>query len=158
MAFPERIVASPLLVTMVKAKQLGCKSGVGFFVYGEEAGETCVPGLNPLLAARIAKWAVAGTAKTQTPQAVADRLLLPMVCEAARILEEGRVAGPEEIDAGSVLGLGFPPSRGGLLEWADTLGASEIVRRLRSLDANAVRYQPPRLLADLASRKVGFFQ
>jgi 3-hydroxyacyl-CoA dehydrogenase len=81
-----------------------------------------------------------------------------MVCEAARILEEGRVAGPEEIDAGSVLGLGFPPSRGGLLEWADTLGASEIVRRLRSLDANAMRYQPPRLLADLASRKVGFFQ
>jgi len=201
MAFPDRIVASPLLVTMVKAKQLGCKSGAGFFVYDETssarlsqqtdriansvpllrrssagadplAGTACkqavahgsaqhgsesaAPGINPALAKRIAQWAVAGNANRQTPQAIADRLLLPMVCEAARILEEGRASGPEEIDAGTVLGLGFPASRGGLLSWADTLGAAEVINRIQSLGA-ACRNEPPKLLVDLAKRQGLFY-
>ena len=32
-AFPERIVSSPLLVSMVKAGRLGQKTGAGFFSY-----------------------------------------------------------------------------------------------------------------------------
>ena len=34
-AFPERIVSSPLLVSMVKAGRLGQKAGAGFYLYGK---------------------------------------------------------------------------------------------------------------------------
>ena len=44
--------------------------------------------------------------------------------------------------------LGFPPFRGGLFAWADSLGAAEIVRRLEPLADLGVRMQPTaRLLA-----------
>jgi 3-hydroxyacyl-CoA dehydrogenase/enoyl-CoA hydratase/3-hydroxybutyryl-CoA epimerase/3-hydroxyacyl-CoA dehydrogenase/enoyl-CoA hydratase/3-hydroxybutyryl-CoA epimerase/enoyl-CoA isomerase len=173
-AFPERILASPLLVTMVKSKQLGCKSGAGFFLY-DGSHDSCAQGphfamhgqetsasaprncVNPALFKRIAQWAVSTPCKQSTPRIIADRLLLPMVLEAARILEEGKALGPAEIDHGSVLGLGFPAWRGGLLQWADTLGSAEIIARLRSLDANAARYQPPAMLTELAEHGGAFY-
>ena len=46
--------------------------------------------------------------------------------------------------------LGFPPFRGGLLAWADTLGAAEIVRRLAALSGLGVRMRPTPRLESLA--------
>lgn len=174
-AFPERILASPLLVTMVKAKQLGCKSGAGFFLYdrpckdgpsGDSASDesraadghrvdNAASPVNPALAKRIAQWALPKPARRYTFQAIADRLLLPMVLEAARILEEGKSLGPSDVDHGTVLGLGFPRARGGLLRWADSLGAAEIVRRLQTLDA--ARHQPPAMLAEMVKCGGSFY-
>ena len=126
-AFPERIIASPLLVSMYKAGRMGRKAGAGFFLYpaGLAAEE---PGRNdPAVAGVIAKWARA--TKAFTSQAIVDRLLLPMVLEASRVLQEGVAGDPGEIDLGVLFGLGFPAARGGLLWWADTLGADQIVQR-----------------------------
>jgi hypothetical protein len=43
------------------------------------------------------------------------------------------------------------------LRWADTVGAAEILKRLQTLDDNAIRYRPPTLLTDLAHRGGRFF-
>ena len=50
------------------------------------------------------------------------RLFLPMLTEASRILAEGIVREPGDVDMGLILGIGFPAFRGGLLRWADNLG------------------------------------
>ena len=38
-------------------------------------------------------------------------------------------ASPAELDLATVLGFGFPASRGGLLRWADSVGAGELLER-----------------------------
>ena len=62
-----------------------------------------------------------------------------MLLEAARILGEGKVADPRDIELAALLGLGFPADKGGLLYWADSLGADCAVRLIR-LDRGLERH------------------
>ena len=71
--------------------------------------------------------------RTFTETDVLDRLVLPMVNEAARCLDEGIVTRPLDVDLGMVMGTGFPPFRGGLLRYADARGVGEIAARLDAL-------------------------
>jgi len=146
-AWPERVVASPVLVSLVKAGRLGRKSGAGFFTYphGEAPAR---PAADPVALEKIAQWAE--PAEPPGDARLLDRLLLGMVVEAARLLDEGVVAGPREVDLGTLFGLGFPAARGGLLYWADTRGAAELVGRLSPLRALGPRFQPPPRLLEMA--------
>jgi 3-hydroxyacyl-CoA dehydrogenase len=63
------------------------------------------------------------------------RLVLPMVNEAARCLEEDVTDSTDAIDLATVLGLGLAPFRGGLVQFANAVGAEEIVKRLYDLSA-----------------------
>ncbi|STL89026.1 multifunctional fatty acid oxidation complex subunit alpha [Escherichia coli] len=51
------------------------------------------------------------------------RMMIPMVNEVVRCLEEGIIATPAEADMALVYGLGFPPFHGGAFRWLDTLVA-----------------------------------
>jgi 3-hydroxyacyl-CoA dehydrogenase/enoyl-CoA hydratase/3-hydroxybutyryl-CoA epimerase len=80
---------------------------------------------------------------------ILERCVLPMINEASRCLEEGIVASASEVDLGMIMGTGFPPFRGGLLRYADNLGAKTVVDRLRKYEKRfGTRYEPaPALLA-----------
>ena len=43
---------------------------------------------------------------------------------------------PGDVDMGLILGIGFPPFRGGILRWCDSLGAGAVVEKL-------AKYCPP---------------
>jgi 3-hydroxyacyl-CoA dehydrogenase/enoyl-CoA hydratase/3-hydroxybutyryl-CoA epimerase len=58
--------------------------------------------------------------------AIVERLLYGMINEAARSLGEGVAAAPDHVDLATVLGMGFPPFRGGLRRWALTLGQARV--------------------------------
>jgi 3-hydroxyacyl-CoA dehydrogenase/enoyl-CoA hydratase/3-hydroxybutyryl-CoA epimerase/enoyl-CoA isomerase len=60
---------------------------------------------------------------------IVERLLLAMVLEAARLLDEGVVGTAAEVDIGLQLGLGFPRQLGGPLHHADRLGLPEVCAR-----------------------------
>jgi len=80
-----------------------------------------------------------------------DRLVLLMVNEAAWCLQEGVVASPRDADAGAVLGLGFPPFRGGPFRWVDAVGAAEVVARMERLRTLCgKRFTPAPLLLEAA--------
>ena len=53
-------------------------------------------------------------------------MMLPMATEMARCLEEGIVGTPAEADLALLYGLGFPPFRGGIFRWMDTVGLAFI--------------------------------
>ena len=79
--------------------------------------------------------------------------MLSMVNEAARCLAEGIVAGPGPLDLALVLGLGFPPHRGGLCRWADAQGLDVVVRHLEALAAErGPRLAPSEALRSFAAR------
>jgi len=79
---------------------LGQKTGAGFYNWtGTKRGS---------------KFADCGLRK-EVPQEIQERLMTPMKEEAVRILEEGIVNHPYEINMSMVFGAGFPPFKGGLL-------------------------------------------
>ena len=135
-AFPDRIVVSPVVPTLIKAGRLGQKSGAGFFAYpgGKERGQPD-PALKPILEPMLR-----GKQKFSEEQITA-RLFLPMLLEATRLLEDKIVRDVRDVDLGLIYGLGFPPFKGGLLFWADTLGAAKILEMLKPLEALGERWK-----------------
>ena len=55
-------------------------------------------------------------------ETIIDRLMIPMVLEMVRCLDEGIVATPAEADMAMIMGVGFPPFRGGIFRYLDTVG------------------------------------
>jgi 3-hydroxyacyl-CoA dehydrogenase/enoyl-CoA hydratase/carnithine racemase len=153
-AFPDRIGESPLLGAMVKAGRLGQKTGVGFFAYKDKREGRGTP--DPTLA-DVLKPLIRGQTRLGEQQIV-ERLFLPMVLEATRILEERKVRDPRDVDLGLIYGIGFPPFKGGLLFWADTLGAAKIVEMLKPYESLGKRYEPTPMLEDMAKSGKGFYQ
>ncbi|MBX7165399.1 MAG: enoyl-CoA hydratase/isomerase family protein [Pirellulales bacterium] len=145
-AFPTRCAASPLLPAMVERKRLGQKTGMGFFSYVGQKGGKGVPdpAVQELIGPLVRKQ------EKFTDEQIQHRLFLPMVLEATRILEEKIVRDPRDVDLGLIFGTGFPPYKGGLLFWADSIGLGKIVEWLKPLEALGERAQPTPMLADLA--------
>ncbi len=88
------------------------------------------------------------------------RLFLPMINEAARILEEGLVKNAGTVDLGMIFGTGFPPFRGGLLKYADNEGLENILKEIEQFAASvsAERFEAAPLLKKLAQEKKTFYE
>ncbi|HEY2881703.1 MAG TPA: 3-hydroxyacyl-CoA dehydrogenase NAD-binding domain-containing protein, partial [Pirellulales bacterium] len=142
-AFPDRIVVSPVLPVLIKAGRLGQKSGAGFFAYkpGKDRGEP-----DPALAALLNPL-VRGKQKLSEEQITA-RLFLPMLLEATRVLTDKIVRDVRDVDLGLIYGLGFPPFKGGLLFWADTVGAAKLLEMLKPLEPLGDRWKPTPMLEE----------
>ncbi|MBF0361221.1 MAG: enoyl-CoA hydratase/isomerase family protein [Oligoflexia bacterium] len=93
------------------------------------------------------------------PRIIQMRLLLPMINEAARVLEEGVVGDAASVDFGMIMGTGFPPYRGGPLKHADSEGLDKILQALKEFAENvsSSRYQPAPLLEQLVSSGKNFY-
>jgi 3-hydroxyacyl-CoA dehydrogenase/enoyl-CoA hydratase/carnithine racemase len=144
-AFPDRVVASALLAIMYKRGRLGQKTGVGFFAYKGKSGRgTPDPEMEAILDEQRR------SEEQLDQEQLTLRMFLPMLVEATRVLEEGLVRSVRDVDLGLVLGIGFPPFKGGLLFWADTLGAAKIVEMLKPFEPLGKRYHPTELLLEMA--------
>jgi 3-hydroxyacyl-CoA dehydrogenase/enoyl-CoA hydratase/3-hydroxybutyryl-CoA epimerase/3-hydroxyacyl-CoA dehydrogenase/enoyl-CoA hydratase/3-hydroxybutyryl-CoA epimerase/enoyl-CoA isomerase len=147
-AFPDRVRASPILPALSKWGRLGRKNGQGFFQYREGVAE---PIDDPAAEALLKNYV--RNEVPLTPEQMQDRLLLSMLLEACRVLEEGRVRDPRDIDLGVIFGLGFPAFRGGILFWAEQQGGDAILRKLEPWRERGGRFVPPQILLDWAAGK-----
>ncbi len=150
-AFPDRAVPLTLLEDLVKAGRLGQKTGSGFRKFTKGTKGEADPDFEPILARHRQGQ------KTMTEAELQDRLFLPMLFEAVRVLEEGIVREAADVDMGLILGIGFPPFRGGILRWCDREGAAKIVARAKAFEALGKRYQPSALLVKMARTGELFF-
>ena len=126
----------------------GRKTGQGYYVY---EGRDRRP--NPEVDAIIAtERQVAGIApRPFTDQEIIDRYMTAMISEAARVVDDGIALRASDVDAVFLNGYGFPRFRGGPLFYADQIGASEIVARIRGYANEDPHYwQVPPLLQRLA--------
>jgi 3-hydroxyacyl-CoA dehydrogenase/enoyl-CoA hydratase/3-hydroxybutyryl-CoA epimerase/3-hydroxyacyl-CoA dehydrogenase/enoyl-CoA hydratase/3-hydroxybutyryl-CoA epimerase/enoyl-CoA isomerase len=149
-AFGDRIEASPVIPALVKAGRLGRKTGAGFYRHSEAGQQARVVNADEKAAEIIARYA--HPPRESSDRVIVDRLFLPMLLEALRVLDEKLVRDAASVDLGVIHALGFPAFRGGLLAWADSLGAAEVVRRLEPLAELGPRMHPvDRLLSHAAS-------
>lgn len=157
--YPQRMpaVERNAVKLMVSRQRYGQKSGAGFYAYAADAGGRLRKSSSPQAHALVA------TLQPQGQRAFADadiveRMMLPMLVEAAHALEDGVVATPGELDMALLLGLGFPAWAGGALKYADWLGLEHVVARcdqhaalgpayhatprMRAMAQQATRYYP----------------
>jgi 3-hydroxyacyl-CoA dehydrogenase/enoyl-CoA hydratase/3-hydroxybutyryl-CoA epimerase/3-hydroxyacyl-CoA dehydrogenase/enoyl-CoA hydratase/3-hydroxybutyryl-CoA epimerase/enoyl-CoA isomerase len=153
-AFPDRVVPSKVLPAMLAADRRGKKNGQGFFDYPTDRKGRQKPQPSP----EVEKILQSVSRPSDVESDLADRLFLPMLLEATRLLEDGIVSDPRDVDLGLIYGIGFPPFRGGLLFWADQVGAAALVKKLQPLATLGKRYQPTETLLALAKSGQKFYQ
>jgi 3-hydroxyacyl-CoA dehydrogenase/enoyl-CoA hydratase/3-hydroxybutyryl-CoA epimerase/3-hydroxyacyl-CoA dehydrogenase/enoyl-CoA hydratase/3-hydroxybutyryl-CoA epimerase/enoyl-CoA isomerase len=151
-AFPDRVVPSKILPAMVEAKRLGQKNGQGFFDYATDS-----KGRQKSQPSAAAAEIIKKHAQGETKDNLVDRLLLPMFLEATRLLEENIVSDVRDVDLALIFGIGFPPFKGGLFFWADTLGAAAIVEKLKKYEHLGERFKPTPLLLKHAASGEKFY-
>lgn len=149
---PKPVPINDTLVKMIGQGWLGKKSGTGFYVFPKEKGAKESPN------GGLAFLQTAGKGRSQDDATLLDRMVLVMVNEAARCLEEGVVAAPEDVDFGMIFGTGWAPFRGGPLRYADTRGVADIVARLEKLQTEVAPYfEPCAKLRHMAQSQARFY-
>lgn len=131
-AFPDRVYPAQLIVLLNEAGRLGEKSGTGFYKHENRKAKPDPAGVGPLIAKARADAALPPLPLT-TAASVAEFILFPVVNESCRVIAEGVVDKPSDLDVASVMAMGFPPYRGGIICWGDEVGASTIVAKLDAL-------------------------
>lgn len=148
-AYSDRTYGSTLTDHLFEQKRFGQKTGRGYYQYPDGKTEQPDPELAPLVAKARAD-AGNPTPWNLSDQDIVERVFFGVVNEACRCLEEGIAIRASDIDVASVLGMGFPPYRGGLMHWADTLGAGYIHEKLADWSKSHALYAPARFLQERA--------
>jgi 3-hydroxyacyl-CoA dehydrogenase / enoyl-CoA hydratase / 3-hydroxybutyryl-CoA epimerase len=152
-AFGPRMLPSPINSKVVAAGRLGKKTGRGIYQYeGPKKEKQFDPEIYSLI----------GREPSQdvkvADEEILERCLLPMINEAARCLEEKVVLSASDVDLGMIMGTGFPPFRGGLLRYADSLGMRTLVDRLKKYEARwGARFEPSPALVLRAEKGQNFY-
>ncbi len=88
---------------------------------------------------------------------IIERMMIPMCIETIRCLEEGIVSSPADADIGLIYGLGFPPFRGGILHYLDTIGMQKFVQMCEQYKQLGPLYHPTDGMAQMAAEGKSFF-
>jgi len=124
--FPDRMKMDFKTATevMFDNDRLGQKNGRGFYAYVPDkrgkAKKTVDEATYELIAPNVAD------RREFERDDIVFRMMLPMCTELARCLEEGIVGSPAEADLALLYGIGFPPFRGGVFRWIDTVCLQQI--------------------------------
>jgi 3-hydroxyacyl-CoA dehydrogenase / enoyl-CoA hydratase / 3-hydroxybutyryl-CoA epimerase / enoyl-CoA isomerase len=156
-AFPDRVVPSKIIERLFELGRLGQKVGRGFFDYGPSKGGKPPRGTESAEVAKVINECSLPQPRKFSTDEITDRLFLPMLVEATRVLEDGLVRDVRDVDLALVYGIGFPPFRGGLFFWADQVGVAKIVEKLRTYAALGKRFEPTAMLEKLAASNSKFY-
>ncbi len=152
-AFGERMAPPPGVERLLTDQRLGKKNQRGFYLYSaaKKSGKKEVDRSVYALLSVEPKNEI-------SEQDIATRCALQMINEALHCFGEGILRSARDGDIGAIFGLGFPPFRGGPFRYVDTIGASEVVRRLEAYrNAHGARFAPAPVLVEMAQAGSTFY-
>lgn len=151
--YPDRMARTfkTALDVMYENKRYGQKNGIGFYKY-----ETDPKGKPKKVMTDDSYKLIAGVqpngTKDFSEEEIIDRLMIPMVIETARCLEENIVDTANEADMGLILGIGFPPHLGGALKYADIIGLKNLVAKCEKYASLGKLYEPTARMKEMAAK------
>lgn len=152
-AFGDRVEMSPTMDKLIESGRLGQKNKKGFYQYDESGRKTEVD------QSVYGDLGLSSPSNPHKPEACVERGVFAMINECALALKEDRIVEtPHEVDLAMIMGTGFPPFRGGLLKYADKIGATYVVDQLEVYSANgAKRLKPSTPLRNMAKNNGRFY-
>lgn len=137
--------------------RFGRRAGRGWYAYGENGKPSPDPEIEHLVTAHSRRHAIAR--REIGEEEICDRLILAMVNEGAKLIDEDIVAGPAEIDVALVHGIGFPAYLGGAMWWADRQGLDSIAKKVShyATEQGDDYWRPARGLLERATEGRGFY-
>ncbi|MCC4800449.1 multifunctional fatty acid oxidation complex subunit alpha [Enterovibrio norvegicus] len=155
--FPERMAKDYKdgVDVMFENERFGQKNGSGFYRYSIDRKGKPKKDVDADTEALLAP--VVGNSTEFSDSDTINRMMVPMINEVVRCLEEGIIATPQEADMALVYGLGFPPFRGGVFRYLDTIGLANYVEMADKLADLGAVYHVPQGLRDKAAKGEGYF-
>lgn len=156
--FPDRMGKNgkDAIDIMFEADRFGQKNSKGFYAYSVDRRGKPKKDVDPtsytLLGAEF------GELKAFESDEIIARTMIPMIIETVRCLEEGIIATPAEADMGLVFGLGFPPFRGGVFRYIDTMGVANFVALADKYAHLGGLYQVTDAMRELAANNGSYYQ
>lgn len=136
--------------------ELGQKTGQGFYSYDDKRRSSPREQTMEIYRDIAAKTSVAQ--RDISDEEILDRMLLPMINEGAKILDEGMATRASDIDVVWAYGYGWPQYRGGPMHYANSLGLDKVLEKIRYYQelTGDDFWQPSSYLISLAENKQSF--
>jgi 3-hydroxyacyl-CoA dehydrogenase len=137
---------NPIRDALCELDRRGQKTGAGYYDYDESRKN-----IPSDVTAKIIREITGAGDSTLSSDAIIDRCVIPMINEALAILEENKAQRPSDIDVVWINGYGWPLDKGGVLYYADTIGAEKVLSVMTELASsdNSIKVSP--LLRELAA-------
>ncbi|CAM2954809.1 fatty acid oxidation complex subunit alpha FadB [Vibrio diazotrophicus] len=155
--FPTRMAKEgpDAISALFEAQKYGQKNGSGFYQYTvDKKGKPKKAFDNSVL---TLLQTVCGASAEFDDQTIIERMMIPMINEVVLCLEENIIASPQEADMALVYGLGFPPFRGGVFRYLDSIGLSTYLEMAKKHQHLGAVYQVPQRLIDMAEKGETFY-
>ena len=156
--FPDRMKPDykGAIELLYENKRLGQKNGVGFYKY-----ETDKRGKPKKVADEatyeLLKATTDSDKQTFEDQAIIDRTMLAFCNETVRCLEDNIVSTPSEADMAMIMGVGFPPFRGGPCRYIDQMGLDNYLALCEKYAHLGKAYEAPQKIRDMAAAGETFY-
>src|SRR3954469_13143785 len=151
-----RGTVAPVADAVVAAGRLGQKTGKGYYDYDENRKRLPSKEVEQIILDLAEKMQV--RRRKIEDQEILERVLLPMVNEGARILEEGIAYRAIDIDVIFANGFGWPAFRGGPMFFADRLGLKAVRDKLAQYaETTGDRNLQPAALIEQLAKEGGSF-
>lgn len=155
--FPERMQKDyrDAIDVLFDAGRFGQKNGQGFWRYKEDSKGKPKKEEDAAVDGLLAE--VSQPKRDFSDEEIIARMMIPMVNEVVRCLEEGIIASPAEADMALVYGLGFPPFHGGAFRWLDTQGSASYLDRAQQFAPLGPLYAVPDGLREKARHNEPYY-
>lgn len=158
--FPDRMANSDrtAIDVMFEAERFGQKNGKGFYTYVPDKKGVPKKTIDPEAQEILKSLVRVDDSASITDEDIINRMMLPLIIECSRCLEDRIVNTPVEVDIALVYGLGFPPFRGGPFRYADAIGLKTLCETAGKYVSLGKLYEPTPQMLELAEADRSFHE